>query len=310
MSTDFDSLPIIGDLARFLVREQFDQKRGLARRITQRIIAREADAELDRRLEENLSRAEKELADRIVGPLERLNLNPLVVAMNTTEDRLSIRYRVAHESQMAANTPRPRAPSDSLLSIQVHQTAINNTIEQVGLSGRLWTIPELYERLGNAFQGSKWELPAEFGDEVNETKIRFADTRPATVELIDGKLRLTLRIAEFSQGDRFHIERFIVTSSYVPVADGMSAELIRDGVVEIVSNHDRLKLRVIFAKVFVSNPQIPLISQSWGSDPRSDGLAVSQVEIRDGWLSVAVSEAGSQQAAEVAARAHRLRSLK
>lgn len=310
MSTDFDSLPIIGDLARFLVREQFDQKRGLARRITQRIIAREADAELDRRLEENLSRAEKELADRIVGPLERLNLNPLVVAMNTTEDRLSIRYRVAHESQMAANTPRPRAPSDSLLSIQVHQTAINNTIEQVGLSGRLWTIPELYERLGNAFQGSKWELPAEFGDEVNETKIRFADTRPATVELIDGKLRLTLRIAEFSQGDRFHIERFIVTSSYVPVADGMSAELIRDGVVEIVSNHDRLKLRVIFAKVFVSNPQIPLISQSWVSDPRSDGLAVSQVEIRDGWLSVAVSEAGSQQAAEVAARAQQLRSLK
>ncbi|MEZ6075973.1 MAG: hypothetical protein R3C56_09955 [Pirellulaceae bacterium] len=59
---------------------------------------------------------------------------------------------------------------------------------------------------------------------------------------MDGRLRLTLRIAEFSQGDRFHIERFIVTSSYVPAAEGMSAELIRDGVVEIVSNHDRLKL--------------------------------------------------------------------
>ena len=310
MSTDFDSLPIIGEMARFLVREQFNQKRGLAKRITQRIIAREADAELDRQLEQNLANAEKELAERIVGPLERLKLSPLVVAMNTTQQRLSVRYRVANESQMGANTPRPRAPSDSLLSMQVHQTAINNTIEQIGLSGRLWTLPELYERLGEAFQGAKWQLPEDLGSDVNETRIRFADSRPATVELVDGKLRLTLRIAEFSQGDRFHIERFIVTSSYVPAAAGMSAELIRDGVVEIVSNHDRLKLRVIFAKVFVANPQIPLISESWANDPRSVGLAVSQVEIRNGWLSVAVSPADSDQAAQVAARAHELRTLK
>lgn len=310
MSTDFDGLPLVGELARFLVREQFNQKRGLAKRITQRIIAREADAELDRRLEESLGKAERELADRIVGPLQRLNLNPLIVAMSTTEQRLSVRYRVANESQMGANTPRPRAPSDSLLSMQVHQSAINNTIEQIGLSGRLWTIPELYERLGEAFQGAKWKLPAELDGDVNETRIRFADSRPATVELVDGKLRLTLRIAEFIQGDRFHIERFIVTSSYVPAAEGMSAELIRDGVVEIVSNHDRLKLRVIFAKIFVSNPQIPLISESWANDPLSEGLAVSQVEIRDGWLSVAVSPENSEQAAQVAARAQLLRSLK
>lgn len=310
MSTDFDGLPLIGDLARLLVREQFDQKRGLAKRITQRMIAREADAELDRRLEENLTKAERELSERIVGPLERLNLNPLVVAMNTTADRLSIRYRVANEAQMAAHTARPRAPSDSLLSMQVHQTAINNTIDQIGLSGRLWTIPELYERLGEAFQGAKWQLPAEMDEDVKQTRIRFADTRPASVELIDGKLRLTLRIAEFSQGDRFHIERFIVSSTYVPLADGMTAELIRDGVVEIVSRYDRLKLRVIFAKIFVSNPQIPLISESWANDPRSEGLAVSQVEIRDGWLSVAISPADSQRAAEVTARAHQLRLLK
>ena len=310
MSTDFDGLPIIGDLARFLVREQFDQKRGLAKRITQRLIAREADQELDRQLDENLVQAERELASRLVGPLERLNLNPLVVAMNTTEDRLSIRYRVANEAQMAANSPRPRAPSDSLLSMQVHQSAINNTIAQIGLSGREWTLPELYARLGDAFQGSRWTLPEDMLSDVADIKIRFADSRPATVELVDGKLRLTLRIAHFSQGDRFHIERFIVSSNYIPVASGMTAELIRDGVVEIVSNHDRLKLRVIFAKIFVSNPQIPLISESWAKDPRSEGLAVSQVDIRDGWLAVAISPDDSQHAAEVAARADQLQNLK
>lgn len=306
MSTDFDGLPIIGDLARLLVREQFDQKRGLARRISQRIIAREADQEFDRRLEDNLKQAEQELTSRLVGPLERLKLNPLVVAMNTTEDRLSIRYRVANEAQMAAFTPRPRAPSDALLSLQFHQSAINNTIAQIGLSGRTWTLPELYERLGEAFQGNRWTVPADMQAEVEDIHIRFADTRPATVELENGRMRLTLRIAEFRQGDRFVIERFVVSSHYIPVADGLTAELIRDGVVEIVSNHDRLKLRVIFAKIFVANPQIPLISHTWAEDPRSDGLAVSQVEIRDGWLAVAISPADSPLAAEVTARAREL----
>lgn len=307
MSTDFDGLPIIGDFARFLVREQFDSKRGLAQRITRRIIAQEADAELDRRLEEHLADAEHSLQQRLVGPLERLNLNPMVVAMNTTEERLTIRYRVANESQMAAHTPRPRAPSDSLLSMQFHESAINNAIEQIGLCGRTWTLGELYEHLGQVFQQSDWVLPEDVPADIT---VRFADTRAATVEMDRDRLRLTLRIAELRQGDHLLIERFIVSSNYIPVADGLSAELIRDGVVEIVSNHDRLKLRVIFAKVFVSNPQIPLISESWATDPRAEGLAVSQLEIRDGWLAVALSNSDSQLAHEVASRARELQQLK
>ncbi len=304
MSTDFDGLPIIGDFVRLLVREQFDQKRGLAQRITRRLIAQETDAELDRRIGEGLAQAERELEQRLVGPLEALSLNPMVVSMNTTPQRLTIRYRVANEAQMAAHTPRPRAPSDAKLSMQIHQSAINNAIAQVGLSGRDWTLPELYERLGQVFQQSEWQLP---DDVPTDIIIRFADSRPATVELKDGKLRLTLRIAKLTRPGQLHIERFLVSSSYVPVAEGLSAELIRDGVVEIVSHRDRLALRLIFAKVFVSRPQIPLISKAWIEDQRSDGLAVSQLALNDGWLAVAISHEDSPRAAEVAAKARILK---
>ncbi len=306
MSTDYDDLPIIGDFVRLIVREQFEQKRGLAQRITRRLIAQEADAELDRRLDEGLSQAERELNDRIVGPLERMSLNPIVVSMNTSAERLTIRYRVAHEMQMAAYTPRPRAPSDSLLSMQVHQSTLNNTIEQIGLADKRWTLPELFERLGEVFQQSGWTLPE---DVPHDITIRFNELRPATIELVDGRLRLSLHIAELSQPDRLHIENFTVVSHYVPLADGLRAELLRDGVVEIESraNRDRLRLRVIFASIFVANPHIPLVSESWLNDPRAAGLAVSQVEIRDGWLSLAVSDAKSEQAARVAERSRQLK---
>ncbi len=116
---------------------------------------------------------------------------------------------------------------------------------------------------------------------------------------------LTLRIAELSQGEN-RIERFIVRSTYVPVADGLVAGLVRDGVVSIdgprLSMRDRLPLRAIFAKVFVSRPQIPLISDSLVKDPRAEGLAVTQMEVRDGWLAIAISDGSSPLASEVAER--------
>jgi hypothetical protein len=307
MSTDFDQLPVIGDFVRLIVREQFEQKRGLAQRITRRLIAQEADAELDRRLEQGLSDAERELKSRIVGPLENFKLNPIVVSMSTTEDRLTVRYRVAHENQMAAFTPRPRAPADALMSLQFHQSMLNNAIDQIGLSGRDWSLPELYQRLGEVFQQSGWKLPTDTPTDVSDVSIRFEDHRPATVELIDGHLRLSLRVAELRQPERLHIQHFVVSANYIPIADGLKAELIKDDSIEIVATRDRFKLRVIFASIFVANKQIPLVAESWHADPRAEGLAVSQVEIRDGWLSVAISNSDSKQAAQVAERSRAIK---
>ncbi|MEM8732643.1 MAG: hypothetical protein AAGG44_00370 [Planctomycetota bacterium] len=304
MSTDYDALPVIGDFVRLLVREQFNQKRGLAQRITRRIIAQEADVELDRRLQESLATAEEQLENRIIGPLEQLNLNPMVVSLGTTEKRLTVRYRVGNESQLAAHTPRPRAPGDSLMSMQLHESSINNALSQLGLSGRTWNVADLYQHLGTILQQEAWTLPEDVPDDI---QIRFADTRPATVEMRDGKLRLTLRIALLRQeSSRLNIERFLVHSNYIPVASGLDAQLVRDGVVEIVSPRNRLALRLIFAKVFVSRPRIALISERWQEDERSENLAVSQLEINEGWLAVALGEEGSGHSEEVAARAQQL----
>jgi hypothetical protein len=302
MSTSFDGLPIIGDFLRLVIREQFDQQRGPAKRIMQRMIAEEADQEFDKQLQEKLNKAQVELQRRLIGPLEALNLNPMVVAMSTTEERLMIRYRVANQAQMASHTARPRAPSDSLLSMQVHQSAINNMIAQLGLSDRTWNLVELGEKVARLLGKQDWQAPEDLPKDV---LIRFAPSRPISVEMVENQLVLTLRISELSQGKN-KIERFIVRSNYVPVADGLKAGLVRDGVVSIdgprLSMGDRLPLRAIFAKVFVSRPEIPLISDSLVTDPRAKGLAVTQLEVRDGWLAIAIAEGTSPLAAEVAER--------
>jgi hypothetical protein len=181
---------------------------------------------------------------------------------------------------------------------------LNNAIDKIGLSGREWRLKELYQSIGKVFQ-SEWAPPADVPEDIT---VRFADHRPITVEMEDGKMRLHLRIAKFQRDQGLNINNFVVTSTYIPVAEGLNAGLVRDpdSTIEIQSRHlpvgDRLALRVIFSKVFVSNPEIPLISEQWRDDPRAQGLAVSQLDIRDGWLAVAISEAGSELATEVADR--------
>lgn len=304
MSTDFDGLPIIGEFARLIAREQFNQKRGIAKRITQRKIAQETDSELDKKLEENIKLYEQQLQQRLLGPLNRLRLDPTVVSMSTTEERLAIRYRLAHDSQLSSFAPRPRAPSDSLLSFQVHQSALNNTLERLGLSGRSWTLSDFYKHLGSLFQAPM--TPPE--DVPEDITVRFADRSPILVEMVDGHLRLSLRIAEFKREEGLQVRNFMVTSTYIPLADGLDAGLIRDphGVIEIQGKNlairDRLALRVIFAKVFVSQPKISLISQLWQEDPKAKGMAISQLDIRDGWMAVALSADSSEMAAELAER--------
>jgi hypothetical protein len=309
MSTDFDGLPVLGDFARLIVREQFNQKRGLARRITDKIIANETDSEIDRKISESMKSAEKELNQRILGPLHRLTLDPMIVSMSTTQDRLAIRYRLASESQLAAYTPRPRAPSESLTSFQLHESVLNNTIEKLNLTGREWRLGGLYESLGQVFH-AQWTPPEDVPEDI---AIRFADHRPIAIIFDEGKVRLQLRIANFRRDSGLNIDNFTVTSTYVPVAEGLKAGLIRDpeGTIEIAGKNlplgDRLAARIIFSKVFVSHPELSLISRQWAEDPRAVGLGVSQLEVRDGWIAVAISESDSELATALAKRSKEMK---
>ena len=175
----------------------------------------------------------------------------------------------------------------------------------MGLSERAWTLPELCDKLAAVFDQSPWTLP---DDVPKEVTVRFAPTRPVTVELRDGKLELTLRIAELSHPERrMNFQRFIIKATYVPVANSMDASLVREGVVSVdgprLSFTEKVPLRGIFGTVFSGRSSLSLIHSQWREDPRAAGLAVSQVEVRDGWLSVAVSDADSPHAARVAAMA-------
>lgn len=297
-STDWDSMPIVGDMIRYVAHREFSQSRPIAKRITQRLIAKQTDEEFDKQLKTQIGTAQEKLESRFLGPLQSLQLSPLVMDMQTTEDRLIARYRLANDSQLSACTPRPLAPSDSQLSLQIHHSIFNNLVDRAIDTDRDWSIQELSDSIADVLQQPRPVLPS---DTPHDVTIRFATPNPMSIEFEDGKMWLTLRLESLEQPGRIHLKNFVIRTSYTASVQGLQAELVRDGVISIdghrLGSRDRLPLRAIFTKVLSARTSLPMVAQSLLEDPRAQGLEVSQFEIQDGWLAIAVSDRNGKQLA-------------
>ena len=299
LETNFDGLPFIGDMVRHFAQQEFKEKRGPARRILQKTIATQTDAEFDKQLDAKLGEVEKSFEQKLIGPLRNLNLNPMVMDLQTTNERLIARYRLASDNALAANTPRPQAPSDSLLSVQIHQSAMNNGFSQLRLSDREWTLLDLAQKIAIQFgQEPITSLPEDVPADV---RIRFDGERPILVEFLDGQLSLTMRFATLRQPGRIELSDFVIKTSYVPAVSGLQAELVLEGAPSVggdrLSMREKLPLRAIFAKVFGARSTIPMVSPELLQDSRIDGLAISQLILEDNWLAIAISEQASPNVA-------------
>lgn len=299
-STDWDALPVLGDMIRKFAHQEFLQARPIAKRIMQKTIATQTDAEFDKQLQERMQSAQGQFKTRLLGPLQSLDLNPMVVDMQSTDTRLIVRYRLAGSDQLSAYTARPIAPSDSQLSMQVHQSAFNNMVGQVIDGNRNWTMQELSDKISDLLQQPRRVLAE---DAPTDVTARFADARPITVEFEDGRMWLTLRVASLEQPGRLLLKNFIIRTSYFPTVDGLQADLTREGVISVdghkLGMRDRVPLRAIFSRVFSNRSSLPMVSDELIKDPRASGLAVSQLDLRDGWLAVAISNTKSPHVALV-----------
>ena len=85
------------------------------------------------------------MRQQVSEPLTSAGVELTPIELSTTAERVVARLRVAGEEQLAGHTPRPRAPSDSLASIQVHESALTNAAMSLELEGQRLSAKELQE---------------------------------------------------------------------------------------------------------------------------------------------------------------------
>jgi hypothetical protein len=234
-----------------------------------------------------VDRVEREVRERVTDPLAQGGVEVKTIELTTTNERLIARLRVAGEAQLGGHTPRPRALSDSLASVQVHETALTNAAVSLGLNGERLTAPQLQARLQEKFPGLKSDSPPETRE---DTIFQFADQGAVLFHIESGRFEIAVRVVEFVQESR-RIRNFIVHAYYVPVVNGLSAELVREGALGIegrINANERARLYSVFNEVLGAERHLPVVKLQDPTDLRLAGLTISQFVLEDGWLGVAV----------------------
>ena len=305
IETGFDSVPLMGSLVRSIARTQHDGNLDEAtREVNVKIVSR-ACREVDALTEPQLTAATKRAQERFWAPMERLGLEPTAVALETTAEAATARLRLAAPTQLAAHTPRPRAPEDALFSIQVHESTVNNACGRLGLAGQKLGLEELTRHVC-----TQLGLPPTVPDDLPEgVEVTFAEVDPVRVECHDGLVHVRVALDALESGRRNNWYEIVAHVAYRPTVSGMQVKLERDGPVQLSGPGQKGRmefgLRTIFGKMFPKERPVPLVPEKLVGNPRFAGVQAVQAVTADGWLAIALAPGTAAASGKTSATAQR-----
>ncbi len=295
IETSFDGVPIMGSLVRTIARSQHDESRAEAtREVNGRIISR-ACREVDSQAEPRFAEMAERVRERIWEPLVGLGLEPTPAALETTATQATVRLRLAGDGQLAAHTPRPRAPDEALLSLQVHDSSVNNATDRLGLAGHTMSLEALItlicERLG---------IPPRIPDDLPEgVSITFAAEAPLHVECRDGLVHLRVALDALESGRRNWYD-IVARVAYRPSGSGAQVVLEREGPVQLggPGHQGRMEiaLRTVFGKVFAKDRPVKILPDTIAMHPRLTDARAVQATCAEGWFALALATTAQAEA--------------
>ena len=197
----------------------------ISERRAQERVRREFEAETA----EAIGQASQDYEHKFRRPLKARGWYPELLRMSTTNDELTVVGRKALRDQIAAFTDPPRADEDSILSVRVHETLINNASE-ITLAGRTITQEFVEEQL----KERDGELPESLTSAPDQPpwSITFAKRKPVEINSKDGSFKLTIRGSRYTSGDR-SFPAMDIWVAYKIEAAADEIRLVRDGDVQI-----------------------------------------------------------------------------
>jgi hypothetical protein len=194
------------------------------------IAADHAEDRIDRRFNEEVNKevrdARRRYVDEYRKPLERRGEVPEHIRFSSTKDSVNFEVAQASGSQLGAAGPAPEAPAGHDLALRLHESAVNNYSASL-LSGATGSQTKPDEDIKFDVKLPKWMKDAWKERKVEPTEgeggeepfkpysLTFQQTRPLTVNFVDGKVKLTIHIDRLKSGDNT-FEDWDVTGTYSP----------------------------------------------------------------------------------------------
>jgi hypothetical protein len=303
IDSDYDGIPVVGSIVRNSARRQHDEQHFSALRETEQRVANQARNRFDHAITPRLKKVVDSFYQEVWVPLDTLDLDPTTIGLSTTEQRATSRLRVGSLQQLTAHSARPRALSNSMLSMQLHESAMNNALGQLDLDGMTISLHDLYfhimEKLGRKVDAVPQTMPS-------NVVITFAQRDAVKTRCENGRVTLTLALEKLTKGTKYKWSQLLVRSHYIIESEGVKAALVRTGSIELegkrLRTRDQIALRGVFSKLMSRSNRMPLVPEKLVSNPRLSDLSVTQKIIEDGWIGLALGRSGRHVSPQLSAR--------
>ncbi len=234
--------------------------------------------------------------------------------MRSTASKILITALATARQELAAPSDPPAVGSESDLSIQLHQSAVNNSlVSMLGgikidssrlikmLEKRDIPVPDELRRQAEAeARFRRGDVTESADEEVEEPwSLTFDTLQPATVTFSDGKAKIAIRGRKFQQGDQDINERLEIAATYrlrKSPTDALEARRIGEIDIRFVDSPGRLSTRQLAYKTFVKRKVSPLFQPTFSVEDLPEGeisdqlrsLKLDHVEATRGWLAIAL----------------------
>jgi hypothetical protein len=286
--TDVDGVPFVSSIVQSIVRSKHDRSRGQVRWEVEEMVSEEARQQLDARADGEVRNLQETVIAKLIDPATRLHLEPTALELSTTEQRITGRFRMAGPNQLGAHTARPRAPGDSVLSLQVHESALNNAVAGLCLDGKTFTLRGVYEMVAARLGNPSLKAPEDLPDDVHVT---FAASDPVRLRLESGRVEVKLRLARLV-AERRTWRDLTVIAYYQPQSRGLDAQFVRKDSIRLtgyrIDTRSSLALRGVFSKMFTRSRPLQLLPDQILNDRRLNDLHVHQLVVEDGWMGLSL----------------------
>lgn len=294
VESTLDRHPILGGLARKIAEKNLQRDASETDRMYKRTVESSAEEQMRTQVSEQLQVVRELAYTKLFQPLFGMDLEPEPKQLATTEDQMVVRYRIGGRDQMAANTARPLDSASSLMSFQLHQSAINNAISRIGLNGNQFTIDELVAHLRGFIGAENSTQPRVKSD--RHAEIGFAYFDPILVEFQEGQLKVTLNLRSLKIGEKGKVWKNVsLTAAYRFVRDGMKIQLQQnDDGTRIRGKRlrfgDRAAISTVMKVLFKKEYSVESLPDKIAQRIDTSQLEISQLSVSDGWLAVSVDD--------------------
>lgn len=210
-------------------------------------------------------------------------------------DFLSILWRQQGPAQLAAPASCPLVVPGQGVTIQLHQSAIINTIDPI-ISGRILRSADLDDMAGQFGLDPSQGLREEAGGE--SWSITMAGFHPVVVEFDDQLIRFRIRTTRLDRGDQALDQSASIEATYKPVIQNGAIQMQRVGDVAIdfvgraqsglrgvtMRSFLRKKFDSVFKQELFETPLRPTDRL-----PSNIPLSLVDIQVDDGWLQASLN---------------------